>query len=122
MYLWIAEFDGVPRLWKINSTSSLSTTARPIITGAEPQLFVADITTACNFIVKKLGFVIGFTYGTPPYYAQVKRAGALINLRCVEGPVIDPKLRDQEELLSATLTVRTPRKSIGSPSNIRRLA
>jgi hypothetical protein len=28
MYLWIAELDGVPRLWKISSTSSLSTSLR----------------------------------------------------------------------------------------------
>ena len=27
-YFWIAEFDGVPRLWKMSSTSSLSTSLR----------------------------------------------------------------------------------------------
>ena len=28
MYFWIAELDGVPSGWKINSTSSLSTSLR----------------------------------------------------------------------------------------------
>jgi uncharacterized glyoxalase superfamily protein PhnB len=41
----------------------------------------------------------------PPYYAQVKRDGARLNLRCVDRPLIDPALRDREELLSATLVV-----------------
>jgi uncharacterized glyoxalase superfamily protein PhnB len=35
----------------------------------------------------------------------VKRDGATLNLRCVEGGVIDPDLRDREELLSASITV-----------------
>jgi uncharacterized glyoxalase superfamily protein PhnB len=55
--------------------------------------------------VKTLGFTIVFTYGEPPFYAQVARDGARLNLRCVEQSVIDPDLRDREELLSASLTV-----------------
>jgi uncharacterized glyoxalase superfamily protein PhnB len=38
----------------------------------------------------------------------VKRDGAALNLRCVERAVIDPDLRDREQLLSAALTVATP--------------
>ena len=48
-----------------------------------------------------------FVYGEPPFYAQVKRDGASINLRCVDRPVIDPELRDKESLLSAAMTVAT---------------
>ncbi len=48
-----------------------------------------------------------FTYGEPPYYGQVKRDRARLNLRCVGVPVIDPMLRDKEELLSVTLMVNT---------------
>lgn len=81
--------------------------AKPIITAAEPQLFVADIKASCDFFVGKLGFVIEFTYGEPPYYAQVKRDAARFNLRCVSQPVIDPVARDREELLAASLTVAT---------------
>ena len=80
---------------------------RAFLTVAEPQLFVADITAACDFFTGKLGFEVEFTYGEPPYYAQVKRDAARLNLRCVKQPVIDPALRDREELLAASLTVAT---------------
>jgi catechol 2,3-dioxygenase-like lactoylglutathione lyase family enzyme len=80
---------------------------KAVISGAEPQLFVADIKASCDFFIGKLGFVLVFTYGEPPFYGQVKRDAARINLRCVERPVIDPALRDREELLAAALTVAT---------------
>lgn len=83
------------------------TLTRPVITAAEPQLFVADIRASCDFFTQKLGFSVAFTYGEPPFYGQVKRDGARINLRCVNAPVIDPELRDREELLAAALTVAT---------------
>ena len=84
----------------------LSTTSRKVksppskatITGAEPQLFVADIKRSCEFFCEKLGFSLEFTYGNPPYYAQVGRDAARLNLRCVEGPVIESTVRDREEL------------------------
>jgi catechol 2,3-dioxygenase-like lactoylglutathione lyase family enzyme len=81
---------------------------KPVITGAEPQLFVVDIKRSCEFFKDRLGFAIGFAYGEPPYYAQVKRDGARINLRCVAQPLIDAGLRDREELLAASLTVTRP--------------
>jgi uncharacterized glyoxalase superfamily protein PhnB len=85
--------------------NTISTSA--VISGAEPQLFVADIKAACEFFADKLGFSIEFTYGEPAFYAQVARDAARINLRCVERPVIDAGLRDRDELLSATLTVES---------------
>ena len=85
--------------------ATISTTA--VIAGAEPQLFVADIKASCEFFTGKLGFVVVFTYGEPPFYGQVKRDAARINLRCVEQPAIDPAVRDREKLLSASLTVAT---------------
>ena len=45
--------------------------------------------------------------GEPPFYGQVKRDNALINLKCVDYPVIDPALRDRESLLSADMGVAT---------------
>jgi uncharacterized glyoxalase superfamily protein PhnB len=84
-----------------------TTSARAVIAAAEPQLFVADIRSSCDFFTKKLGFTIAFTYGEPPFYAQVMRDGVRLNLRCVEQPVIDAELRNREELLSASLTVAT---------------
>ncbi|MEA3022137.1 MAG: hypothetical protein QOK01_989 [Alphaproteobacteria bacterium] len=81
--------------------------ARPVIVAAEPQLFVADIKASCDFFTQKLGFAIDFVYGEPPFYAQVKRDGARLNLRCVDAPVIDGARRDREGLLSASMTVAT---------------
>jgi hypothetical protein len=48
-----------------------------------------------------------FVYGEPPFYAQVKRDRALINLKHMDRPVIDPELRDREALLSADMGVAT---------------
>ena len=84
-----------------------TTSAAAVITAAEPQLFVADIEASCDFFTGKLGFTVVFTYGEPPFYAQVARDAARINLRCVAKPPIDPELRDREELLAASLTVAT---------------
>jgi catechol 2,3-dioxygenase-like lactoylglutathione lyase family enzyme len=72
---------------------------------AEPQLFVSDLARACAFYQEKLGFTVAFTYGEPPFYGQVSRDGARMNLRCVSGPVIDPARRDSEHLLSAAITL-----------------
>jgi catechol 2,3-dioxygenase-like lactoylglutathione lyase family enzyme len=82
--------------------------SKTVITGAEPQLFVADIAASREFFTGKLGFATAFAYGEPPFYAQVKRDGARINLRCVAQPVMEADVRDREQLLSASLTVATP--------------
>jgi catechol 2,3-dioxygenase-like lactoylglutathione lyase family enzyme len=82
-------------------------TTKVVITSVEPELFVTDIAASCDFFTGKLGFTIAFTYGEPPFYAQVMRDAARLNLKCVEQPVIDPALRDREELLSAALIVAT---------------
>lgn len=81
--------------------------AKVTIVAAEPQLFVTDINRSCRFFVEKLGFSITFSYGEPPYYAQVGRDGARLNLRRVEAPLIGSTVRDHEELLAASLTVAT---------------
>jgi catechol 2,3-dioxygenase-like lactoylglutathione lyase family enzyme len=82
-------------------------TTKVVITSVEPELLVTDIAASCDFFTGKLGFTIAFTYGEPPFYAQVMRDAARLNLKCVEQPVIDPALRDREELLSAALIVAT---------------
>jgi uncharacterized glyoxalase superfamily protein PhnB len=95
--------------------AGLSTTSRRVrsspskarIVSAEPQLLVTDIKRSCKFFQEKLGFSLVFSYGDPPYYAQIRRDAASLNLRCVEGPVIESAVRDREELLSASMTVAT---------------
>ena len=79
--------------------------SKPTLLTAEPQLFVADITSACEFYTRKLGFALAFTYGEPPFYGQVFRDGARLNLRCLSKSAIDPQLRDSEHLLSASITL-----------------
>ena len=100
---WQALKTGV--LTMSDRADTISTKA--VIAAAEPQLFVADIKASCDFFASKLRFAVAFTYGEPPFYAQVERDGARINLRCVAQPVIDQALRDREQLLSASLTVAT---------------
>jgi uncharacterized glyoxalase superfamily protein PhnB len=100
--------------WQALKTG-LSTTSRKlkplpskaIIVGSEPQLFVANIERSCEFFCKTLGFSLVFSYGRPPYYAQVARDMARLNLRYIEGSVMDATLRDREELLSVSMTVAT---------------
>jgi uncharacterized glyoxalase superfamily protein PhnB len=84
-----------------------SSPSKVTIVCAEPQLFVADITRSCEFFSEKLGFTVEFSYGKPPYYAQVRRDAAHLNLRCVERTVIESTVRDREELLSVSMTVAT---------------
>ena len=76
------------------------------ITAAEPQLFVADLKAASRFYVEVLGFDLAFSHGDPPFYVQVVRGGARLNLRQVDGPVFAAGFRDREpDALAATLTL-----------------
>jgi catechol 2,3-dioxygenase-like lactoylglutathione lyase family enzyme len=81
--------------------------ASPILSSTEAQLFVADIQASCDFYIEKLGFTVAFVYGDPPFYGQVTRDHARLNLRMVCEPVFVGDIREREHLLSATLTVAT---------------
>ena len=72
---------------------------------AEPQLYVQDMVAACEFYSQMLGFSVAFIYGAPPFYAQVVRDGARLNLRHVDEAVIDPRRRETEQLLAGSITV-----------------
>lgn len=76
-----------------------------ILTAAEPQLYVKDIVASCEFYTGALGFAVAFTYGEPPFYAQVLRDSARLNLRQVDTPVRDPARRGAVQLLAATITM-----------------
>ena len=82
-------------------------TLRPVLTATEAQLFVADIHASCHFYTEKLGFTVAFVYGDPPFYSQVVRDHARLNLRVVGEPVFAGDIREREGLLSATLTLAT---------------
>ena len=80
---------------------------RPILTSIAAQLFVADIKVSCEFFTTKLGFVVDFIYGDPPFYAQVTRDNARFALRQVDEPVFVGNIREREHLISAAVTVGT---------------
>ena len=98
---WEALRKGIQTMTDAQSESL----SKPTLLGAEPQLFVADIAASYEFYTKQLGFAVSFTYGEPPFYGQVFRDGARLNLRCLARPTIDPQLRDSEDLLSASITL-----------------
>ena len=81
------------------------TTSRPILTSIEAQLFVANIQSSCDFYTNKLGFTVEFVYGDPPFYGQVRRDNARLNLRLVCEPVFVEGIREREHLLSASITI-----------------
>lgn len=79
----------------------------PKLIAVEPQLFVPDLSAACAFYVDRLGFTLMFMHGDPPFYAQVRRGGACLNLRHTDGQVFADGFRDRQvDALSATVTVQ----------------
>lgn len=80
--------------------------AAPALLAAEPQLFTPDLPAALAFYAERLGFEPAFVHGDPPFYAQVRRGAARLNLRHVDAPRLDPAARFGEpDLLAATLVV-----------------
>ena len=79
----------------------------PVLNQVEAQLYVSNIKSSCEYYAK-LGFVVAFTYGEPPFYGQVMRDGVRLNLRLVCEPVFAGDIREREILLSASITVDSP--------------
>ena len=94
---WEALLKGVHTMEDIHG----ETVSKPTLLAAEPQLFVADIGASCEFYTEKLGFSVAFTYGDPPFYGQVFRDGARLNLRQLDEPALRPELRGK--VLSASI-------------------
>ena len=69
--------------------------ARPEPSSIQAQLFVADIRAACAYY-GTLGFETVFVYGEPPFYGQVKRGVARLNLRMVCEPLFVGDVRERE--------------------------
>jgi uncharacterized glyoxalase superfamily protein PhnB len=92
------------------ATPQPTPSGRPVLTAVEPQLFVADVRRSCEFYTTKLGFSVEFVYGDPPFYGQVVRDAARLNLRLVGEPVFAGDVRTREALLAATVTLATTRE------------
>jgi uncharacterized glyoxalase superfamily protein PhnB len=83
-----AGFESWAALRKDIATMTEASELRPAtLIAAEPQLCVTDIPAAIAF------------------YAQVVRDGARLNLRHVDAPPRDPAVRDEDHVLSATITL-----------------
>lgn len=80
--------------------------SRPILSSVAASLFVSDLQASCDFFAAKLGFVVDFIYGDPPFYGQVSRDNARLALRVVDEPVFT-EVREREHLLSAAVTLAT---------------
>jgi catechol 2,3-dioxygenase-like lactoylglutathione lyase family enzyme len=78
---------------------------QPRLTSVAAQLFVGNLKASTDFFTTKLGFTLDFVYGEPPFYGQVSRDNARLALRHVDAPVIAEDIRQQEELLSASITL-----------------
>jgi catechol 2,3-dioxygenase-like lactoylglutathione lyase family enzyme len=89
----------------MNSTTE-SMQQGPILSGAEPILYVADFAASLAFFTEKLGFAVDFAYGDPPFYGVVVRDRARLCLRLVHEPVFVGDIRQREELLSASRSRR----------------
>ncbi|MGD9886052.1 MAG: VOC family protein [Reyranella sp.] len=98
---WQALRDGVQAM----PDTAKPERAVPILTEVEAQLYVADIKASCDYFTAKLGFTVVFTYGEPPFYGQVRRDNARLNLRMICEPVFVGDIREREQLLAASMTV-----------------
>lgn len=79
----------------------------PNLIAAEPQLFVPDLAAASDFYVDRLGFTLMVMHGGPPFYSQVRRGRACLNLRHIDDDVFADSFRNREaDTLSATVTVQ----------------
>lgn len=77
----------------------------PSLSAAHPHLFVADVPASVAWFARTLGFRTVFLYGDPPYFAEIARDAAVLNLRHVDTSPFLPGRRDREELLSAWIEV-----------------
>jgi catechol 2,3-dioxygenase-like lactoylglutathione lyase family enzyme len=97
LFFWLPHDDFTGIVCAPDSVSA------PIINTVEPQLCVRDITASLEFYSAMLGFSVAFVHGDPPFYAQVARGGARLNLRHVDRPIVSAG--DAEQLLAATITL-----------------
>lgn len=102
---WATFKSGVAEMPQEAAAPEPDTGTKPVLTLADPQLFVSDINAACAYFEQKLGFTVVFTYGDPPFYGQVRRDQVSLNLRFVCDPVFIGTVREDDQLLAASITV-----------------
>jgi hypothetical protein len=58
-----------------------------VSSAADNTFCVTNVQTSAAFFRDKLGFVIHFLHGHPPFYGSVSRGAACLHLRFVHEPV-----------------------------------
>jgi catechol 2,3-dioxygenase-like lactoylglutathione lyase family enzyme len=100
---WQALLSGTHAMTDTPTAASAS----PDLQAAEPNLVVRDFAVSRAFFVEKLGFEPVFAYGEPPFYGQLRRGAAAVNLRLVRDPVFVEGVREREEILGASFSLGT---------------
>lgn len=78
--------------------------ARDVPWRAFPQVFVRDVRAALAWYRGVVGFAVDYAYGEPPFYAQVSRGAAVVNLRgTAASPWVAP--RPDADLLAVRIEV-----------------
>jgi len=85
--------------------SHTPTQTQPVLNSVAAHLYVRDLTATTDFFTTKLGFVIDFVYGDPPFYGQVSRDNVRLALRHMDEAFFAADIREREGLLSASITV-----------------
>lgn len=95
----------MPPIEPVPSTEPMPSTdtSAPRLRQANAQVFVTDFARALAFYRTVLGFDIVFSYGEPPFYGEVRRDDASLNLRHVDESPFAPDVREREQLLSASI-------------------
>jgi catechol 2,3-dioxygenase-like lactoylglutathione lyase family enzyme len=66
-------------------------------------VFVTDFDRSLAFYRDRLGFDVGYTYGEPPFWGEVRRGDAAFNLRHVDRTPWIGDDREHEQLLSVSI-------------------
>jgi catechol 2,3-dioxygenase-like lactoylglutathione lyase family enzyme len=81
--------------------------SKPFLSASEAVLYVTDFNRARDFYVSKLGFLMEFADGDPPFFGLVRRDRAQLCLRLVTEPVFVGDIREREQLLSAAVNLES---------------
>jgi catechol 2,3-dioxygenase-like lactoylglutathione lyase family enzyme len=87
--------------------SQTHTQPQPVLTSVAAHLYVRDLKASVEFFTNKLGFVVDFVYGDPPFYGQVSRDNVRLALRWMDESFFARDIREREDLLSASITLAT---------------
>ena len=74
------------------------------------HVFVTDMPRSILFYGDTLGFEIAFTFGDPPFFAEVRRDDAAFNLRHVDATPFRPGVQSADQLLSVSIATNDAKR------------